>query len=169
MPRPAQRPRVPLLIGANGDRMLRVTAEHADIAAFTGARPVGDGRLEALTAEELDERVARYQGCASGRKEPAELNLLIQIVEITDDRSAVIQPWLGHVPHLTEEQVLQLPLVLVGTLDEIVNQVLAQRERYGFSYLTVLEPNVEVFARVVEARPITSGCHRESSRVKSYA
>ncbi|WP_200300792.1 LLM class F420-dependent oxidoreductase [Streptomyces adelaidensis] len=150
-PRPVQRPRVPLLIGANGDRMLRLTAEHADIAAFTAARTLPGGRLEPLTAEELDERVARYQEFAVGRKEPAELNLLIQIVEITGDRSAAIQPWLDRIPHLSEEQVLLLPLVLMGTLEEIVDQVLAQRERYGFSYLTVLEPNMEIFARVVEA------------------
>lgn len=150
-PRPAQRPRVPLLIGANGDRMLRITAEHADIAAFTGARTVADGKLEPLTAEELDERVGRYQELAAGRKEPAELNLLIQIVEITEDRGAAVRPWLDRIPHLSEEQVLRLPLVLVGTLEEIVDQVLAQRERYGFSYLTVLEPNMEVFAKVVEA------------------
>ncbi|UUU35450.1 LLM class F420-dependent oxidoreductase [Streptomyces sp. CA-210063] len=150
-PRPAQRPRVPLLIGANGDRMLRITAEHADIAAFTGARTVAGGKLEPLTAEELDERVGRYQEFAAGRKEPAELNLLIQIVEIAEDRSAAVRPWLSHLPNLSEEQVLQLPLVLVGTLEEIVDQVLAQRERYGFSYLTVLEPNMEMFAKVVEA------------------
>ena len=37
---PCSTPRVPLLIGGNGDRMLRLTAEHADIAAFTGARSV---------------------------------------------------------------------------------------------------------------------------------
>ncbi|MGW0845805.1 LLM class F420-dependent oxidoreductase [Streptomyces sp. NPDC002787] len=151
MPRPAQRPRVPLLIGANGDRMLRITAEHADVAAFTGARTVAGGKLEPLTAGELDERVARYQEFAAGRKEPAELNLLIQIVEITEDRRAAAAPWLSHLPNLTEEQVLELPLVLVGTLEEIVDQVLAQRERYGFSYLTVLEPNMETFAKVVEA------------------
>ncbi|WP_216587519.1 LLM class F420-dependent oxidoreductase [Streptomyces brasiliscabiei] len=150
-PRPAQRPRVPLLIGANGDRMLRITAEHADIAAFTGARTAAGGRLEPLTAGELDERVGRYQEFAAGRKEPAELNLLIQIVELTDDRGAAVRPWLGHLPHLSEEQVLGLPLILVGTLEEIVDQVLAQRERYGFSYLTVLEPNMETFAKIVEA------------------
>lgn len=150
-PRPVQRPRVPLLIGANGDRMLRITAEHADIAAFTGARTVADGRLEPLTAEELDERVGRYHEFATGRKEPAELNLLIQIVEFTEDRAAAVQPWLSHLPNLSGEQTLQLPLVLVGTLQEIVDQVLAQRERYGFSYLTVLEPNMEAFAKVVEA------------------
>jgi probable F420-dependent oxidoreductase len=149
-PRPAQRT-VPLLVGANGDRMLGVTAEHADIAAFTGARPGAGGTLEALTAEELDERVGRYREFASGREEPAELNLLIQIVEFTEDRGAAVRPWLGHIPHLSEEQVLRLPLVLVGTLDEIVDQVLAQRKRYGFTYLTVLEPNMEAFARVIEA------------------
>ncbi|MEU6800406.1 LLM class F420-dependent oxidoreductase [Streptomyces neyagawaensis] len=149
-PRPVQRT-VPLLVGANGDRMLRVTAEHADIAAFTGARPGAGGTLEALTAEELDERVGRYHEFASGREEPAELNLLIQLVEFTEDRAAAVRPWLGHIPHLSEEQVLRLPLVLVGTLDEVVEQVLAQRKRYGFTYLTVLEPNMEAFARVIEA------------------
>ncbi|MFM9454044.1 LLM class F420-dependent oxidoreductase [Streptomyces europaeiscabiei] len=150
-PRPAQRPRVPLLIGANGDRMLRITAEHADIAAFTGARTVAGGKLEPLTADELDERVGRYREFAAGRKEPAELNLLIQIVALAEDRGAAVRPWLDHLPNLSEEQALQLPLVLVGTLGEIVDQVLAQRERYGFSYLTVLEPNMEIFAKVVEA------------------
>ncbi|WP_369244959.1 LLM class F420-dependent oxidoreductase [Streptomyces sp. R41] len=147
----AQKPRVPLLIGANGDRMLRLTAEHADIAAFTGARTLEGGTLAPITAEELDERVALFRESAAGRKEPAELNLLIQIVTVTDDRGAAIQPWLPRIPHLTEQQVLELPIVLVGTLEQIIEQVRAQRERYGFSYLTVLEPNMEVFAPVVEA------------------
>ncbi|MGI5199768.1 LLM class F420-dependent oxidoreductase [Streptomyces sp. CA-288835] len=150
-PQAMQKPRVPLLIGGNGDRMLKLAAEHADVAAFTGARSMPDGMLEAITAEELGERVALYQELAAGRKEPAELNLLIQIVAITEDRSAAIQEWLPHVPYLTEQQVLDLPIALLGTLDEIVDQVRAQRERYGFSYLTVLEPNMEAFGPVIEA------------------
>lgn len=40
LPRPVQRPGVPLLIGANGDRMLELTARHAAVAAFTGGRTV---------------------------------------------------------------------------------------------------------------------------------
>ncbi|MDQ0954223.1 putative F420-dependent oxidoreductase [Streptomyces phaeochromogenes] len=147
-PHPVQK-RVPLLIGANGDRMLRLTAEHADIAAFTGARTRDGGALEPIAAEELDERVALYRKLAAGRAEPAELNLLIQIVTVTDDPGAAIQPWLPHIPHLTEQQVLELPIVLVGTLDDIVERVRAQRDRSGFSYLTVLEPNMEAFAPVI--------------------
>ncbi|WP_089105468.1 TIGR03621 family F420-dependent LLM class oxidoreductase [Streptomyces hyaluromycini] len=143
---------VPLLIGGNGDRMLRLTAEHADVAAFAGARLTpgnAAGRLEPVTAEELDERVARYARLEAGREEPAERNLLIQIVAITDDPSSALGPLLERRPELTLEQALALPTVLVGTLEEVVRQVRGLRERYGFSYLTVLEPYMEAFAPAI--------------------
>jgi probable F420-dependent oxidoreductase len=152
-PPPVGTSRVPLLIGGNGDRVLRLTAEHADIAAFGGAYADPEsttGRLVPTTAEELDDRVARYRKFASGRAEPAELNLLLQMVVVTPDREAAIRPLLDRVPELTQEQALDLPILLLGTVERIVEQVLAQRERYGFTYLTVLEPYMEAFAPVME-------------------
>ncbi|MGW0762667.1 LLM class F420-dependent oxidoreductase [Streptomyces sp. NPDC002814] len=146
--------RVPLMIGGNGDRMMRMTAEHADIAAFTGARTVPGsttGQLLPISPEELDGRIALYRRLAEGRKEPAELNLLIQLVTVTEDRAGVVRPLVDRVPDLTLEQALDLPLILVGTLEQITTQVRAQRERYGFSYLTVLEPYMEAFAPVIGA------------------
>jgi probable F420-dependent oxidoreductase len=150
-PQAVQRPRVPLLIGANGDRMLRLTARHADIAAFTAARSVPGSAtgLVPLGAEELDERVALYRELAADRAEPAELNLLLQIVAVTDDPAAVLEPLLEHVPGLTLEQASALPAVLVGTREQLVARVRALRERFGFSYLTVLEPSMEAFAEVM--------------------
>lgn len=150
----AEEQRVPLLIGGDGERMLRITAEHADIAAFTGLRLVPgstEGRLMPVPAEELAGRVARYGELAAGREEPGELNLLIQLVVVTEDRAGAVRPMLDHQPDLTLEQALDLPIVLVGTLDRITEQVRAQRARYGFSYLTVLEPYMEAFAPVIEA------------------
>ncbi|WP_328504065.1 LLM class F420-dependent oxidoreductase [Streptomyces sp. NBC_00457] len=146
--------RVPLMIGGNGDRMMRMTAEHADIAAFTAARAVPGsttGQLLPISPEDLDGRVALYRRLAAGRKEPAELNLLIQMVTVTEDRAEVVRPLIDRVPDLTLEQALDLPLLLVGTLEQITAQVRAQRERYGFSYLTVLEPYMEAFAPVIGA------------------
>ncbi|WP_254390645.1 LLM class F420-dependent oxidoreductase [Streptomyces sp. AC550_RSS872] len=158
MPQQVQKPRVPLLVGGNGDRVLRLTAEHADIAAFTGARSVrgsSTGQLEVMLAGELEERVALYRelAAAAGREnpepEPAELNLLIQFVLDTDDREAAVQSLMERVPYLTPDQVLELPIGLIGTVEEMAAQVLAQRERYGFTYLTVLEPSMEAFAPVM--------------------
>ncbi|QEU96461.1 LLM class F420-dependent oxidoreductase [Streptomyces kanamyceticus] len=152
-PQPLQKPRPPLLIGGNGDRMLQLTSQHADIAAFTGAKAApGDssGTLRHLTAEELDERIAAYHRFAADRAAPAELNLLIQMVEVTDDRRAAVRPVVEYIPRLTEDTALELPIVLIGTVRQIADQLRAQRERYGFSYITVLEPYFEAFGPVIE-------------------
>lgn len=153
-PHPAQTPRPPLLIGGNGNKVLELAARHAQIVAFTGAATApGDpnGAPRALSAEQLDERVATYRKLAADRAEPAELNLLINFVIPTDDRRAAIRPHLGNVPHLTEDETLDLPILLLGTTQQMTEQLRAQRERYGFTYLTVLEPAMEAFAPVLEA------------------
>lgn len=144
---------VPLMIGGNGERMLELTAEHADIAAFTGASLVPgstEGKLVPMANEDFEARLARYKELAAGRKEAAELNLLIQMVVVTEDRAAAVAPLVERVPDATVEQALDLPILLVGTLEQITAQVLTQRERYGFTYLTVLEPYMEAFAPVID-------------------
>ncbi|MFF0744830.1 TIGR03621 family F420-dependent LLM class oxidoreductase [Streptomyces sp. NPDC004111] len=149
VPRSVQSPRPPLLIGGNGDRVLELAAERADIVAFTGARATEDG-LRVVTAEALEERVAAYRKFAADRAVEAELNLLLQLVVVTDDRRAAVRDFLPHVPYLTEDEVLGLPVVAVGTVREIAQQLRANRARYGFSYLSVLDPHLEEFAPVME-------------------
>ncbi|MFJ4879361.1 TIGR03621 family F420-dependent LLM class oxidoreductase [Streptomyces sp. NPDC088745] len=150
VPKPSQRPRPPLLIAGGGDRVLKLAAERADVVAFAGGLQVTPGELRVLSAEGLDERVARYREFAAGRTTEAELNLLIQLVVITDDRRAALREYCAFAPYLTEEEVLGLPVLAVGTVEEIAAQFRATRERYGFSYFSVLEPYMEAFAPVVE-------------------
>ncbi|WP_330456486.1 LLM class F420-dependent oxidoreductase [Streptomyces sp. NBC_00820] len=150
-PRPAQR-RVPLLIGGDGERTLRLSAGHADVVGFTGLRMTPGtttGKLEPVPAGELDRRVARYRELSADRPEPAELNLLLQLVAVTDDTATALQPLLDRRPELSAEDALALPVVLAGSLDETVERVRALRERYGITYLCVLEPFMEAFAPVM--------------------
>lgn len=150
VPKSPQHPRPPLLIGGNGDRVLRLAARFAEIVAFTGAASDRTGKLVPLTAEQLDERVAAYQRFAAARESPAELNLLIQFVRTTNDRRAAVREVLPLTPHLDEDQALALPLLAIGTVRAVAEQLRERRERYGFSYLTVLEPNMEAFGPIVQ-------------------
>ncbi len=50
----------------------------------------------------------------------------------------------------TAEQVLDTPFLLIGTIDEIAEQVRERRQRYGFSFITVHEPFMRDFAPVIE-------------------
>lgn len=149
--RPAlvQRPRPTLLVAGNGDRVLRLAARHADIVAFSGGRTTPEGTPRPLTADQLEERVAVYRRFAAGRPRPAELNLLIQAVVVTEDRERAAEEWRAHLPHLSVEELLELPILALGTVPEIADRLQAQRERYGFSYLTVLDPFMEAFAPVL--------------------
>ncbi|GAA2445763.1 LLM class F420-dependent oxidoreductase [Streptomyces macrosporus] len=153
VPAPEQRPRPPLMVGGNGDRVLRLAAHRADIAAFTGARQAAgapDGTLHLISPVELEERVAAYRGFAAGRQEPAELNYLVQRVEITRDRRAVARELAPYAPGVTEDELLEHPALLTGGVKEIAEQVRAHRERYGFTYICVLEPWMEAFGPVIE-------------------
>ncbi|MEU6172673.1 LLM class F420-dependent oxidoreductase [Streptantibioticus parmotrematis] len=151
-PRPEQNPHPPLLLGGNGDRVLRMAARHADIAAFAGAEHVEgapDGGLRMLDADRLDERVAACLDFAGDRTPQPELNILVQRVVVTDDRAEAIEGLRPYAPHLTEDQLLRVPMLLHGSVGAIADQLRAHRERFGFSYYTVLEPSMEAMAPVI--------------------
>ncbi len=158
LPRPLQRRGFggsgpPLIIGGTGDRVLRVAAAHADIVGVAGAlqipgRPPGTFRL--ATANETAERIRFVRTHAGARAEDIEWHLLVQMVVETDDRRAAaseIADRLGGT--MSVDDVLGTPFVLVGTVEEMAEQLRRHRERYGFSYITVHEPYLEVFAPVI--------------------
>ncbi|MEU7262025.1 LLM class F420-dependent oxidoreductase [Streptomyces rimosus] len=152
-PQPAQQPRPPLLIGGNGPRMLRIAAQHVDIVAFAGGRAAPgkpEGTLELLTPDALDDTLAVYRKAAADRTRAAELNILVQQVKVTDDRRAMAREIAGHGIGVDEEQALDVPTFLFGTTAQMADQLREHRERYGFSYITVLDPSMEAFAPVIE-------------------
>ncbi|WP_410630788.1 TIGR03621 family F420-dependent LLM class oxidoreductase [Amycolatopsis sp. cmx-4-83] len=142
-----------LLIAGNSDGVLDLAARHADVVGFGGLRqqpgkPPGTFKLD--NAEAMDERVAFFRARATRE---TEYNMLVQHVEITDDRRAAAEAWHEKTERSAVAdagELLDAPQLVLGTVEEIAGQLVARRERYGFSYITVFEPALETFAPVIE-------------------
>lgn len=152
-PRPVQHPRPPLLVGGGGPRLLGVAARTADVVGLTGTgptRPDGRNHLASHWAPgAVDAQVAHVRAEAAGAGRPApELQALVQVVTVTDDRRGALQAVQRHLPELTIDDLEGTPYLLVGTVDSMVEQLLAARERWGFSYVSVRD---EALAPVVAA------------------
>jgi hypothetical protein len=50
---------------------------------------------------------------------------------------------------MSAQEVLSSPFMFVGSVEEIAAQVIASRERFGFTYYTVHEPYLDAFAPVI--------------------
>ncbi|MEP6658379.1 MAG: TIGR03621 family F420-dependent LLM class oxidoreductase [Acidimicrobiales bacterium] len=127
---------VPLLVGGNGPRLLRLAAERADIIGFTGFSPNADGsgvRLEQFTSQGLEQRVALVRDAAGDRFDSLELNALLQVVQVTGDRRAAAEAVAARV-ELAVDDILDSPFVLLGTHEQMAEQLLQHRERFGVSY-----------------------------------
>jgi len=66
-------------------------------------------------------------------------------VERTDDREAAAARIADEDPgDLTVDEALTTPFLLIGTEEEIADQLRSHRERYGFTSFTVQRPHMEL-------------------------
>ncbi|MFI0444863.1 LLM class F420-dependent oxidoreductase [Actinomadura sp. 6N118] len=144
----------PLLIGGTGDTVLELAADHADIVGVAGtyqAKGEPPGTFLLGTAEQADERVRFVREHAGGRVDALEWNLLVQFVVVTDDRRAVAEEMgVQKLPYLTADEILETPYLLIGTEEQMAEQLRERRERYGFSYVTVHGSFMDTFGPVIE-------------------
>ena len=151
LPKPLSRP--PLLVGGGGPRMLRYAAREADIV---GVNPVlTSGRIDASTissmsAEEVDAKVAIVHEAARDRLADVEMNIRAFLVAISPDAAAATAG-VASMVGVPEAMVAASPFALVGPPAKLVEDILARRERWGFSYVIVGGENLDDFAPVVAA------------------
>lgn len=50
---------------------------------------------------------------------------------------------------LSPDEILQSPYILIGTVEQMVEDLLVRRERWGFSYYVIFERDIDTFAPVV--------------------
>jgi alkanesulfonate monooxygenase SsuD/methylene tetrahydromethanopterin reductase-like flavin-dependent oxidoreductase (luciferase family) len=141
-----------ILVGGNGPRLLALAAKEADIVGLSGItfrRGGADPDLSGWSMAAVDERLRLVREAAGDRYDRLELNALVQRVVVTDDRrqgaGELAQRW----PQLRPEEILHSPYVLVGTVDQLVEDLQTRRERWGISYYVIFEPYMDDFAPVV--------------------
>jgi probable F420-dependent oxidoreductase len=150
-PKPVQTPHPPIVIGGGGPRVLALAGREADIVGINVDLRAGviDERAGPNgTAEETDRKVAVVRGAAGDRADDIELQVRVHIGAVADDRAAMadlLAPALGIDP----AAALESPHAVVGRVEEICDQLVERRERWGISYLGLSADAVDDFAPVV--------------------
>jgi probable F420-dependent oxidoreductase len=151
-PMPLQKPHPPILLGGGGRKMLAIAGREADIVNINfdlregrvNRRLIRTGKSEAT-----EEKVGWIREAAGGRFDKIELSVTIFVTTITDERE-VLAAGMAAGFELEPADVLAIPHFLIGTVDEIVEDLQARRDRFGISYVIVPGEVVESFAPVVE-------------------
>jgi probable F420-dependent oxidoreductase len=151
-PLPLTKPHPPILLGGGGPKMLRLAAREADIVNVNFN--LRDGRVSrnlvrSGLAEATDEKMAWIREAAGERLGQIELSVTVFLANITDDRMAVATPMAAGLGSEATD-VLDMPHFLIGTVDEVVDQLEKRRARYGISFVIVPGDVVEAFAPVVK-------------------
>ena len=121
--------------------MLRLAGREADIVGINPNLRAGAVTNDAATnsvAEMVDQKVGWIREGAGVRFDDLELQIRFFFAAITDDRQGLA------------EAALESGLACIGTIDEICDQLVARRERWGVSYIVIGDDLFEAFAPVVE-------------------
>ncbi len=150
-PKPVQRPHPPILIGAGAKRMLSYAAREADIISVNFSLAAGAVNADVVvtgTGDLTAEKVDVIRRAAGDRFDDIELSVTVFMAAITDDRqqlAEVVASSFGQPP----EMVLESPHFLAGTQEQIIEELQARRERFGFSYVVFSGGSHEAMLPVV--------------------
>ena len=153
LPKPIQAPCPPILIGGGGKRVLTYAAQHADIIGVNAtltAGVVGSEVIATMSAAAVDDKVAIVRNAVGGRINDIEMNIRAFMVNVTDDASGAVNR-LASAMHVDDSMIAETPFALIGPPSKLIEDLLARRERWGFSYVIVGGEDIESFAPVVAA------------------
>ena len=152
LPKPLQKPHPPVLVGGGGKRVLGIAAREADIVGVNFSLAEGEVNPKVAitgTASATREKIAWIREAAGIRFDELELNTTVFVAVVTDDREGMadrVAAGFG----LPAEEIPGSPHVLIGTVDQIVDDLQRHRDDFGFSYVVFSGDVFEVMAPVVK-------------------
>jgi probable F420-dependent oxidoreductase len=140
---------LPLMIGGGGARILRLAGREADIvgiAANLGAAQPDVGRE--YVSDRIEQKIEWVKEGAGDRFADIELQTLVPLVIPSNDRPGALARAATRLG-LTPVQADDALLLLVGSVDEMVDRLIARRERFGINYFVFYAEAMETAAPLV--------------------
>ncbi len=151
-PKPVQKPHPPLLVGGGGKHVLRLAAREADIVGvnFVLAEGMVNPKVAVTgSAAATAEKLAWIRDAAGARFDQIEMNVTVFFTVVTDDRQSMAERIAGGFG-MPADDVLHSPHALIGTVDQIVDDLQRRREEFGFSYIVFSGDVFDAVAPVVK-------------------
>jgi probable F420-dependent oxidoreductase len=150
-PSAVQKPHPPIMLGGGGRRMLSLAGREADIVSIN--YKLSEGRINRNLVhtgmpEATDEKLAWIKDAAGDRFSKIELCATVFTFSLTDDRDGVAAAFaagLGSEPR----DLLEMPHFLIGSIDQMVEDLRVRRERFGISYVVLPDSAMESLASLV--------------------
>jgi len=152
-PKPVQPGGPPIVVGGGGKRVLSTAAQLANIV---GVNPnVGEGKFgpeaaASMSADATEQKLSWVREAAGDRFDDIEISILKFATVVTDDRDSVAGK-VGGAMGMDAAALLASPHMMVGSVEQIADELVEQRERWQGSYVTVQADAIETFAPVVAA------------------
>jgi probable F420-dependent oxidoreductase len=144
LPRPVQKPRLPIMVGGRQRRTLSLAAREADIVSIS----LLDRPVAGKSPPSFGEKVSWVRSAAGDRFSELQLHVNASVVSVTDDPGDAVAAFAARTGQPLEEARTS-PGVLAGSVDAIVEKLHASREQYGVTYWVVHARNMDAFARVI--------------------
>jgi probable F420-dependent oxidoreductase len=153
LPKPVQSGGPPLVVGGGGKRVLSTAARLADIVGVNpnvGEGAVGPEAIASMSADATEEKLGWVRAAAGERFDDIEISILKFVTIVTDARDVVAEK-VGGGMGMDAATILASPHTMVGSAEQIADELVEQRERWQGSYVTVQSDALESFAPVVAA------------------
>jgi probable F420-dependent oxidoreductase len=154
-------PPPPIVVGGGSKMVLSIAGRLADtISVATRATPDGLFDVSNMTRASVENKLRWIREAAGDRYGEIELNMTLRFVRVVEDRRAaartILEQWrapgsrVARVDELGEDDILESPYFALGTIGQIVEQIQAAREQWGFSYIQVGGEDMDLFAPIME-------------------
>jgi probable F420-dependent oxidoreductase len=149
LPSPVQSP-LPIMIGGGGPRILRLAGQEADIVGIAAnLAPSRPDLGREYVGNRIEQKLQWVRDGAGERFSDIELQTMVPIAIATNDSDAALAEACVRFG-LTPEEAAETFLLLVGSVEQMTETLMARRDRVGISYYVFFAEAMEPLAPVVE-------------------